>query len=1196
MATKMNKLNKIISVNDNFSTAINLYLSLNNTEKIKNYIPSNSSVQVLMSYLDAIDNNKEQATLLVGPYGKGKSHLMLVLLGLISLERNDKNSLLINELKSKISSIEGIGDRTNDLIDDIWAKGRFLPVIINFAQDDLEQSFLIALNDALKRDGLDELIPDTYYSSALDAIEVWEKDYPSTVEVFESLLKKNKTNLTEFKKRIKGFDKEALDLFMKLYPQLTSGSIFRPLSNSEAIALYKSISEKIVHDYGYRGIYIVFDEFSKFIESQDGESTGKNMKLVQDICELSSDINNAELHITLIAHKSIKEYGDYLSNSIINSFTGIEGRITEKYFISSSKNNYELIQNAIIKSKDFKKAIGATNAEKYLGSAAKKRYYKDLPIFKSIFNEKDFEETVLNGCYPLNPVSAYILFEVSEKVAQNERTLFTFISKNEQNSMIGYIQNHPEEWIINADVVYDYFCNVFKKDITNSHIHNEWLNAEYALGKVKEPDEKRIIKALALINIVNNQDELPSDENSIKLATNINESETILKGLQEKELLYKKESNGTYHFKTRAGVELIKAIKDIVNTNIDLNVSELLKGVSGINYILPNKYNLDNKITRYFDHEYMNVEDLLSLNSGDVLFDSDSRSDGKIVSLYSLNKKDYSLEIRNWLRKNGVSNLILEYSKKELKCIDKLKEYYAIDSLKNNPLFISENEIQVNELLLLEDDIREQLKKELFEMFESDECIVFVKTGKNVKQKQKEDLSRIADDVFEKLFSKTPIINNELVNKNVINTSVTKKTRNKIIENVLKGDVTTDYYEASNQEASVFRAVYCVTGLVGDKKITTNMENVVEVIDKFVSRSCDNKLVLNELIELLSKPPIGLKRGVIPFYVAFVLARRTEDIVIYFHSVEKTLDADTLIDMCERPEEYWLFISKESASKEKYISDLQKLFWIDKEKFTKETRISGLFGEIQKWYRGLPQTTRLVKNFEKYSKAKDLTEELKQFMKGIQQIDANPYEKLFIELPNIFGSKGDYEKTFSFIKKCKKSLDGYFEWLTNRVIKETVVIFGGKKTDDLYHTVKEWYEKQSDISKQGLYGSQITNLMTCIQETKTYDDVDLLKRIVKATTDVYLDTWNENSYQEYLDDLIQVKEDIESIKDEDNELGCKLSFIGKDDEMIERYYERIDDEKGYLLKSVLEGTLEDFEDMSVNDRVAILLEIIEDLL
>ena len=48
-------------------------------------------------------------------------------------------------------------------------------MLITDTTGDLNQAFLYGLNDALKRDGLIDLIPDTYYSIALDRIDDWQK-------------------------------------------------------------------------------------------------------------------------------------------------------------------------------------------------------------------------------------------------------------------------------------------------------------------------------------------------------------------------------------------------------------------------------------------------------------------------------------------------------------------------------------------------------------------------------------------------------------------------------------------------------------------------------------------------------------------------------------------------------------------------------------------------------------------------------------------------------------------------------------------------------------------------------------------------------------------------------------------------------------------------------------------------------------
>ena len=67
----------------------------------------------------------------------------------------------------------------------------------------------------------------------------------------------------------------------------------------------------------------------------------------------------------------------------------------------------------------------------------------------SNFERKDFDEIILKGCYPLNPLATYLLLNISEKVAQNERTLFTFLTDDDSNSLKSFIKQH----ILNEAIV-----------------------------------------------------------------------------------------------------------------------------------------------------------------------------------------------------------------------------------------------------------------------------------------------------------------------------------------------------------------------------------------------------------------------------------------------------------------------------------------------------------------------------------------------------------------------------------------------------------------------------------------------------------------------------------------------------------------------------------------------------------------------
>lgn len=1189
---KIESLKDIIRFNYSFKTAINLYLSLNKPEKVLGYIPTKSSVSFMGEYANNVLENKEQATLLVGPYGKGKSHLLLVFLAILSLERSSENERIVSQLIDKVGKVDEVGKSVADQIQKIWCKDRFLPVLITDTTGDLNQAFLYGLNDALKREGLLDLVPDTYYLYAIEKIEDWEENYLDTYSDFERELAQYGKSISVLKADLKMYSKEALNLFKSIFPRITAGSAFNPMAVSDVLPLYKSTSEKLVEEYKYSGIYIVFDEFSKFIESQEGMAVGANMRILQDICELAADSQNAQVFFTMVAHKSIKEYGKYLPQDIINSFTGIEGRLIEKYFITSSKNNYELIKHAIIKDDD--KLDGICHYETILGSSAHNEYYQ-LPAFKSNFVENEFDNIILRGCYPLNPIAAYLLLNVSEKIAQNERTLFTFISSDEPHSMARFVLEHSRdmEWSIGADLIYDYFSPLFKKEVSNEYVHNIWLSAEYAIEKCETEDQKKVIKALAIVLIVNKEDEIPAADKYLRLSVNAGDCVRAIEWLEEKEIISRKRATGYFCFKTRAGSELkleIKRQKEIKGENV--NYSQVLSDVTGKYYVIPRKYNTVHRMTRYFLNQYMHVDDFLNINSAEILL-GDCVGDGKIVNLFSFEEIKQGAVKKHFLEL-AEPRLVVVCPKMglSLKTQNSLKEYEIIQELRENQTFTSNNEILKRELPLLMEDLIAELELKICEVYveDSNARVLYFNEGK-VKDTKVENEESIVNECCESVFTKTPVINNEMVNRSVIGTAQTRRSRINVIQALLSHTDTEDFYKGSNQEATIYRSLFCVTNVINDMP-DSNLKDVLEEINRFLDSCSDTKVSMIMLISELTSAPYGMRLGLIPFYLAYVLSNRREDIIVYFADKEIQLNADIVVNMCERPEDYSVYVSKEDLQKEKYINELNILFQVADNRNLSANRIKDIFICMQRWFRALPQVSRNLMSLERYVVSEDINRAMRDIKKALQRVEFNSFESLFVEFPRAFKTES-LESTFKVIDECKTYFDDYFDWVQFEAVSKIYDVWGGKRKKDLFHCLKEWYENQSKRSKQGLYNGRMTNFMSAIETMEVYSDSEVAKKVVKAVTDVYIENWNTGSLEDFVEELGSVKKEIESIRDEDLTGEMILSFTRRNGASFEKTYRYADESTGSVLRNTIEDTLEEFEDLSVNDRVSILLEMIE---
>ncbi len=442
----MEQLKKYITIDRRFQKSVNLYLDLGDRDRINSYIPTHSSLLALKYYLkNFLGKQTEHATIFIGPYGKGKSHLLLLLLAFLGCRQE-----CFQEIFSKIRQMDPeLADMVKQMCEE---KKKFLPVLVSGHGNDLNWSFLYALKEALEREGLSQIVPASDYSEAVKTLAQWQKEYPSAYRQWENYLAGKGETPSNIRKRLNGMDRAAMELFLECYPSLTAGSRFLPMVQSEAMRAYQEVGRELRERHGYAGMVLVFDEFSKYVEGHGKENFARDMKTLQDMCELANSQGEQNLHLVLVAHKSIHEYGKGIDKSVKDAFLGVEGRLKEVRFHVPAKDHYELIANTLGKKEpEFSEVFEAYKSRTGFGEIAGQSFC--LQCFSGLFQEYgQYRKVVEKGCFPLAPVCAWLLLQISEKAAQNERTVFTFLAGREQKGLPARLKE-AEGSCIGADVV-----------------------------------------------------------------------------------------------------------------------------------------------------------------------------------------------------------------------------------------------------------------------------------------------------------------------------------------------------------------------------------------------------------------------------------------------------------------------------------------------------------------------------------------------------------------------------------------------------------------------------------------------------------------------------------------------------------------------------------------------------------------------
>lgn len=1171
------RLTELVKIDNRFEKSVNLLLDLNSQDKIDGYIPTRSSVKILGEYIDEVKSySGNRASVLIGPYGKGKSHLLLVLLTILA--QSCQQSAL-DKLLNRIELVNS--DVSSDIREIMSNDGVFLPVIINAGTGTLNQAFMKGLTYALERDGLSDVIPDNYYSEAIRMIENWKQNFPDTYKALDAHLD---TTVPEFINALERFNENSLEKFREVYPALTSGGVFNPVVDNEIISVYRSVNRVLCEKHGYAGIYIVFDEFSKYIEGHTVERFAEDMKVLQDMCELCNTSKDEQLHLTCVAHKSIKAYGNTLHQEVLNAFMGVEGRLKEVYFVVSSQNNYELISDAIGKKPAF--ANWAAGCDSYK-EIIEQTY--TLKVFSSLFTPDDYNSIVGRGCFPLTPVAAMLLLNLSEKIAQNERTIFTYITSKDKDGLARTVSKSKNVDFVGVDSVYNYFISLFKED-TATGIHHEWLKADYALTKTEDSVEQAIIKSIAVIHMVNKLDDIVAKEKYISLSLGLT-MDTVSDGLArltDKKLVEYKNRTGTYEFKNNIGIDIELAIADTIAKRFaKVDVCSVLAEVVTAKFILPKKHNTEFCITRYFNYAFMTVTQFMNMKTTKYL-EWNNQPDGVIAMIVSNNAVDADA-IAKHTEEIGDPCLVVCVPNHIADCTEKVKYLLAVRSLSSNSTFIEDNVVIKKEL----DDIISETEAELNSWFiDTFSPVDHVFSSYGELRVGTHGINRLISDICDKAYPDTPIINHELINRHDI-TSQIIKARNTILTDLINNRDTTPYETGTSAESTIFRATMIHTkGDVGLSKAKAEIE-------KFISSCVDRKVSFSQIIDILIAPPYGMRKGVIAFYILDSLLRLEDMPVIYLNNKEVIFDVETINNILKKPENYFLYIEPETVQKNNYINGIETLFSDFSEychDVGRRNKLAKISCMMQSWYRSLPQTSLTFT--EPDYKEQDM-KQLIAFRKLFMNLYLNPHEVILERIPRIFKTE-NLEEILKHIKHIRKDIDAHIHNVSVTAIVIIRTSFGFDGDMDLRRSLMTWYENLPEIAKNSILSSRAENLISYIKLIATNDEEEIASKIVYETTGTFIEDWKSGSDNKFKDELNEILTEVLSKKNTSSGGTQKIVLMDSTGTPVEKFYD-FDSENlsstATFFRSALEDMIEEYDGvLENNEKIGVLMDAIKKMM
>jgi len=1203
----------MINISHGFQYSINIKYDVDNHDKISSYIPTEKSMELFEQLLDSLHpQSTNRARIVVGAYGTGKSHLLAVFAAML---RKKVSSDTFEPVANKIigTGNEKLANQFTEQVKNI--NEPYLLVFINGNNNNLQQNLTQGLVESIKEAEID-IKPNTAYLEIEKKIDQWKYDYPETYKSFKLYLKeKYQLDIDDFENMVSNCEPRAYEIFTELHPLLTSGTSFNPFHISDIAALYEDVAQKI-KQRGYRGIYVVFDEFNKYLEAAVKNRELLDLKPLQDFAEMCNRSENNQVHLTLISHQHISQYANKLSYDLMNEWRKIEGRFSTFELHHHSSLIYSLISNVIIKEPEDWGEFINTHKETF-------KWIKDNILIKGLFkelSEAQIDEWIIKGCYPLHPCTTFCLPKLSNKVAQNERSIFTFLATNDFHSLGKYIEDNDMSKfnLLTLDYLFDYFIPSIKKLNHEDVMYKTWIKVNEAINKLQSTDNvaEKILKSLGVIIGLREEQALPPTSQIIKFALSNSEKDTEeidnkLEQLAKNKIIYIRKSDNRIQFFSGSDEDFGTEINRIKSNHAHFskfNISTILNDYFTPYPIIANRYNDKYEMTRYFMPKFYTVKELKKGIDWNEHLIKEGYLDGMIVLIIPETEEEIE-EALNYITSATYEQILFVLPRFPLTITEDIYDYQALQLLGKDQEFISKSPLIEVELNAYLDDYYDKIEEDLSSLInpQYNESWYYYK-GEQLQITSNARLSQQISHICENVFHETPNINNEMINKTNITTTISK-ARSKVVDRIIANDNRESIgLTGYGPDMSIFRSLIKRTGVynydedkleafVSKDNASEKMKNVLDKIDEWLLSAIKGRMQFVNIYDILRKPPYGIRPGIIPILLAIVLKDYKETVLIKDkHGMEVPLSAETLEDIDKSPDNYSIELEDWAEVKEIYIQELNNIFeeyTSDKQEQT-TNKIYPIAKGIKSWFINLPKYARESKN---------LSNDALSLQRALNYPSQDSKQLLFEIIPENFATNmqeiNDNDKIRDFMVKInrgKHELDTFITIKIENINQKLIELFGNQSNQNCCEALKDWYSNLDANTKNHLFDDITNRFMKLIKEEPNSNYQQFINSCTQTITGLDIENWNDITYTDFLNQIQTIKNKIENFNafTDNNNNFIKIQYLGHNNAINEISFEKTDTSMlGQTLHNTLEAQLEAYaESIPTNEKRQVLLDLI----
>ncbi len=668
------------------------------------------------------------------------------------------------------------------------------------------------------------------------------------------------------------------------------------------------------------GICLIIDEMGKILEYAAMHPSRQDVYLLQQIAERSARTGAQPLVVVGILHQGFSTYASRSSLTLRKEWEKVAGRF-EEIVMQPNLEQSMILTGAALRGTQRRPLEGKLKNQ----LSANARSLSKLGWFGPL-GEPSSE--LLCGLYPIHSSAFPVLVRLFQRFGQNERSLFGFLLLDEPFGLQDFMtENREVGSLYRIHQIFDYVSANFAPQLRHEP-GSRWdvleaLVSSYAARGSE--DELLILKSIAVLNLLDSQGLLATDallRLSLSLSANRYERAltNLTKGLR---IVYDRGHSGGYCLWSHTSVDLVdcysRAEREIGHTEA---VADQVKQSLSSRPLVARRHYIETGNLRYFLIQHVTAAEVA--HSLDAY--NPDQADGQIV-IVLCDTEEQRVTMSGYLAARAPhewpDQLLVAITPPLSGLAPLLHEERCWSWVSTHVPELGQDGFAMAEVSRLLDESRDRLRRALHELLglgfgEVEVDVSWYRRGRPVGAGGSRQLLRLVSDICESVYSSGPSLRNELVNRAELS-SAAAAARMRLIERIFafpNEPMLGLDPDRKPPEMSMYLSALHNSGLHGrvgkkgwgfrlPKDDICNLKPALTCVISTLKDAAEKRVSLGRLMELLRRPPYGIREGLILLLIAVACAIDEQNIALYERgSFVRKVTGEHFARMTKQPDEY----------------------------------------------------------------------------------------------------------------------------------------------------------------------------------------------------------------------------------------------------------------------------------------------------